>query len=280
MAQLKSSVKLEGGFLERRVHDSTATKTPMTFAVYMPPAPPAHTLYYLSGLTCTDENVSQKAHFAKAATRLNICLVMPDTSPRGIDIDGADESYDFGSGAGFYVDATEPKWATNYNMYTYVTDELPRVLAATYPGRIPATSSICGHSMGGHGALAIFLKNPGKYVSVSAFSPICNPTKCPWGVKAFTGYLGSVDAGRSYDASLLAASYAGPPAKILVDQGSKDNFLTGDVNQLMPEALAAACEQNESLTLQLRMQEGYDHSYFFISTFIDDHLEFHAAAAK
>ena len=165
-------------------------------------------------------------------------------------------------------------------MYTYVTSELPAVVEAAFGGKILAgKKSISGHSMGGHGALTLALKNPGVYSSVSAFAPISNPTNCPWGVKAFTGYLGSVEAGQSHDASLLCKSYAGPPLKLLVDQGAADNFLTGDVNQLQPDALKAACASSGGkISLDLRMQEGYDHSYFFISSFIDDHINHHADA--
>lgn len=280
---IKSTVRLFGGTLQRLTHASSACKCDMTFAVYLPPqaekaAVPS--LYWLSGLTCTDENFSQKSGFARAAAARGIALVIPDTSPRGVTIEGADDSYDFGSGAGFYVDATTDKWKEHYNMYTYVTSELPAVVEAAFGGKILAgKKSISGHSMGGHGALTLALKNPGVYSSVSAFAPISNPTNCPWGVKAFTGYLGSVEAGQAHDASLLCKSYAGPPLKFLVDQGAADNFLTGDVNQLQPDALKAACASSGGkISLDLRMQEGYDHSYFFISSFIDDHINHHADA--
>jgi len=234
-------------------------------------------LYWLSGLTCTDENFSQKSGFARAAAARGLAIVLPDTSPRGVTIEGADDSYDFGSGAGFYVDATEVKWAGHYHMYSYVTSELPSVVAATFPDELSGKKAISGHSMGGHGALTLYLKNPGMYASVSAFSPICHPTNCPWGVKAFTGYLGSTDAGKPHDAVELINAYDGAPFPILVDQGAADNFLVGDVNQLQPEALKAACAA-KGLPLDMRMQEGYDHSYFFISSFIDDHINFHADA--
>jgi S-formylglutathione hydrolase len=205
---------------------------------------------------------------------------MPDTSPRGVTIEGADDSYDFGSGAGFYVDATTPKWAAHYNMYSYVTDELPRVVESTFAGKLlGGAKAIFGHSMGGHGALTIALKNPGMYASVSAFAPICHPTNCPWGAKAFEGYLGSIDAGKAHDACELIKGYDGPPLHFFVDQGGADNFLTGDVNQLQPDALVAACgASGGKVTCDVRMQEGYDHSYFFISSFIDDHINFHAEA--
>jgi len=278
MATLKSSVKLFGGMLSRYTHTSQACNCTMTFAVYMPPSEkPVPLLYWLSGLTCTDENMSQKGGFARAAAARGVCLVMPDTSPRGVTIEGADDSYDFGSGAGFYVDATEPKWAGHYKMYSYVTSELPAVLQELLGGSVTDKASIFGHSMGGHGALTLALKNPGKYTSVSAFAPICNPTKCPWGVKAFTGYLGGVEAGAAYDACELIKDYAGPLpiTPFLVDQGTSDNFLTGDVNQLNPATLQETCKA-KGFPLTLRMQDGYDHSYFFMSSFMDEHIEFHA----
>uniref|UniRef100_A0A7S0JBA3 S-formylglutathione hydrolase n=1 Tax=Calcidiscus leptoporus TaxID=127549 RepID=A0A7S0JBA3_9EUKA len=251
----------------------------MTFAVYMPACAATAAvpvIYYLSGLTCTDENFSQKGGFGRAASTRGVCLVMPDTSPRGITIDGADDSYDFGSGAGFYVDATEAKWSGHYKMYTYVTKELPALIQTQFAGKVLDKKAIFGHSMGGHGALTIFLKNPGAYTSVSAFAPICNPTKCPWGVKAFSGYLGSVDAGKAHDATELVLGLSSPPSSaILIDQGMGDNFYCGEVNQLQPAAFMEACEA-KGVKLSLRYQEGYDHSYFFISSFVDDHINFHA----
>lgn len=283
-ATVKSTVKLFGGVLQRFTHASTACGCDMTFAVYLPPqaeTKPVPAVWWLSGLTCTDENMSQKGGFARAAAARGVAVVIPDTSPRGVTIEGADDSYDFGSGAGFYVDATEAKWSAHYNMYTYVTSELPAVVEQTLSSKIaPGKKSIFGHSMGGHGALTIGLKAaPGTYASISAFAPICSPTTCPWGVKAFTGYLGSVEAGKAHDASVLAAAYTGPPLELLVDQGTSDNFLTGEVNQLQPAALEAACAANaERLTLKLRMQEGYDHSYFFMSSFMDEHIGYHADA--
>jgi len=279
-AALKSATKLFGGTLKRLTHQSEVCKCEMTFAVYLPPqaqdkAVPA--LYWLSGLTCTDENFSQKSGFARAAAARGLAVVLPDTSPRGLTIEGADDSYDFGSGAGFYVDATEAKWAAHYNMYSYVTSELPAVVAATFPGEVSSAKAISGHSMGGHGALTLFLKNPGMYSSVSAFAPICHPTACPWGIKAFTGYLGSVEAGAAHDAVELLKKYDGAPFPLLVDQGGADNFLVGDVNQLQPESLKDACAA-KGIPLDMRMQDGYDHSYFFIASFIDDHINFHADA--
>lgn len=281
MATVKSTVKLFGGVLQRLTHKSSACKCDMTFAVYLPPAAetaPVPVLYWLSGLTCTDENFSQKAGFARAAAERGVAVVMPDTSPRGVTIEGADDSYDFGSGAGFYIDATEPKWAEHYRMHSYVTDELPALLGSHFAGKLSGKKSIFGHSMGGHGAMTIFLKAPSAFASVSAFSPINNPTACAWGKKAFAGYLGSVEAGAAHDACELIKAYTGPPMKLLVDQGLADNFLTGDENQLRPDALTAACDSNPKVELTLRLQEGYDHSYFFISSFVADHIHWHADA--
>eukprot|EP01135_Chromosphaera_perkinsii_P011791 Nk52_evm37s2496 gene=Nk52_evmTU37s2496 len=235
-------------------------------------------LFWLSGLTCTDENFVNKAGAFEAASKANVMLVCPDTSPRGAGVAGEDDSYDFGSGAGFYVDATNGDWAKNYHMYSFVTKELVELITECFPGD-KDRMSIFGHSMGGHGALVCALKNPGMYKSVSCFAPICSPSNCPWGEKAFTGYLGSVQAGAEYDASLLAVGYSGPKLDILVDQGDADNFL--HQKQLLPENLSAACEKNGGrLNLKLRMQEGYDHSYFFISTFVKEHVEFHNAHLK
>jgi len=236
------------------------------------PDPPV--LYYLSGLTCTDENARTKAHFAREAAKYGLAVVFPDTSPRGLDIAGQDESYDFGSGAGFYVNATSGDWAKNYQMYDYITKELPDVINALFPVD-PLKMSVTGHSMGGHGALVAHLKNPGVYASVSAFAPICNPTQVPWGEKAFTGYLGSVEAGKAYDATELVGQYQGPQVPILIDQGTSDNFLA---TQLKPQAFASAAAAAGYGPINLRMQPGYDHSYYFISTFIGDHIRHHATA--
>jgi S-formylglutathione hydrolase len=247
----------------------------MRFGVFLPPqAGKARVpvLYWLSGLTCTEENFIIKAGAQRAAAELGIALVVPDTSPRGLAIPGEDASYDFGLGAGFYVDATEPPWSRGYQMYSYVTEELPRTIAEKFPIDRERTG-IFGHSMGGHGALTLALKNPDRYRSVSAFAPICSPMCCPWGEKALTGYLGSDRrAWRAYDATALIEDrgWRGPP--LLVDQGTKDPFLE---RELKPELLKEACLR-KGVGLQLRMREGYDHSYFFISTFIEDHLRFHA----
>ena len=269
-----------GGSWLRFKHDSKCTKTPMTFSVFVPPAAtpeaPAPCIFYLSGLTCTDENFVQKAGAARAAAERGVALVAPDTSPRGAGVDGEDDAYDFGSGAGFYVDATVAPWRDNYNMYSYVTEELVAAVRDAAPAVDVGRRSITGHSMGGAGALTIAMKAPETWTSVSAFSPICNPTKVPWGKKAFEGYLGSVEAGAAHDASELVRK-SGPFAfgDILISQGADDDFLVGDVDQLQPEAFRAACD-SVGQGLELRYEAGYDHSYFFIATFVDQHVNFHA----
>mmetsp|Transcript_2955 Transcript_2955/g.6843 ORF Transcript_2955/g.6843 Transcript_2955/m.6843 type:complete len:685 (-) Transcript_2955:193-2247(-) len=266
-----------GGSLLRLRHESTSTSTPMTFALFLPSshalAPNLPALFWLSGLTCDDTNFSTKASAAfGAAEREGIALVIPDTSPRGDDV-ANDDNYDLGQGAGFYVNATQEPWAKHYQMYAYVTEELPALVEKEY-GIAADVKSVCGHSMGGHGALTLAFRDPKAWASVSAFAPICNPTACPWGTKAFTSYLGSVDAGSDHDATLLLKS-KGPFAEyddILIDQGLADNFLEG---QLLPEKLeAAAAEVGQKVTI--RRHENYDHSYYFISTFIEDHVAFHA----
>jgi S-formylglutathione hydrolase len=256
-------------------HDSTEVHCPMRFGIFLPPQSQAGrvpVLYWLSGLTCTEENFIVKAGAQRIAAELGIAIVVPDTSPRGLNLSGEAESYDFGLGAGFYVDATEDPWARNYRMYSYVSDELPKLVSANFPID-PSRAGILGHSMGGHGALTIALKSPGAYKSVSAFAPICSPMRCPWGEKALTGYLGTDRARwRAYDTTALIEDrgWNGPP--LLVDQGGQDPFLA---TQLKPELLKEACAQR-NIRLDLRMREGYDHSYFFIATFIEDHLRFHA----
>jgi S-formylglutathione hydrolase len=256
-------------------HESTETGCTMRFGVFLPPpahARPVPVLYWLSGLTCTEENFIIKAGAQRVAAELGIALVVPDTSPRGLNLPGEAASYDFGLGAGFYVDATEAPWSQNYRMYSYVIGELCDVVAAGFPVDV-TRAGIFGHSMGGHGALTIALKNPQRYKSVSAFAPICSPMRCPWGEKALAGYLGADRASwRGYDATALIEErgWRGPP--ILVDQGTRDLFLD---SQLKPELLRASCIEF-NVPLELRMQDGYDHSYFFISSFIEDHLRFHA----
>lgn len=249
----------------------------MRFGVFMPPqaaagAMPVPVLYWLSGLTCTEENFVIKAGAQRVAAELGIAIVTPDTSPRGLDLPGDADSYDFGTGAGFYVDATQEPWSRNYRMYSYVTEELPCLIAANFPVD-PARVGIFGHSMGGHGALTLALRCPQIYKSVSAFAPISSPMRCPWGEKALTGYLGpDRETWRDYDATELikARGWKGPP--LLVDQGSNDQFLE---DQLKPRLLLEACA-SAGVAIDLRMREAYDHSYFFIASFVEDHLRFHA----
>ncbi|MDY1008461.1 MULTISPECIES: S-formylglutathione hydrolase [Sphingomonas] len=255
-------------------HASTATGTDMTFAVYIPPhAPDARlpVLWFLSGLTCTHANVMDKGEYRRACAEHGVILIAPDTSPRGEGVPD-DDAYDFGQGAGFYVDATEQPWAANFNMKRYVEDELPALIAAEFPMADMTRQGITGHSMGGHGALTIALRNPDRFRSVSAFAPIVAPLHCPWGEKALTGYLGPDRADwRAYDACALIADGA-RVADILVDQGEADGFLD---EQLKPALLAEACAA-AGIELTLRMQPGYDHSYNFISTFMPDHVAWHA----
>jgi S-formylglutathione hydrolase len=247
----------------------------MRFGVYLPPqagAARVPVLYWLSGLTCTEENFVTKAGAQRVAAELGLAIVVPDTSPRGLNIPGDADSYDFGVGAGFYVDATQAPWSRGYRMYSYITQELFEIVSSTLPVD-PGRVGIFGHSMGGHGALTIALKNPARYRSVSAFAPIVSPSRCAWGEKALSGYLGSNrEKWREYDATALIEDHGWKGPTLLVDQGTEDQFLE---SQLKPELLAAAC-QRRGIPLDLRMQPGYDHSYFFISTFIEDHLRFHA----
>lgn len=245
----------------------------MKFAVYLPPqakSGPVPVLYFLSGLTCTEENFMVKAGAQQFAARYGLMLVAPDTSPRKTGIPGEDDDWDFGTGAGFYVDATQAPWSQHYRMYSYVTEELPALIAEQFPAQADR-QGICGHSMGGHGALICGLKNPGKYRSVSAFAPIGAPSRCPWGEKAFSHYLSEREAWKTYDASELV-HHTQLDFPILIDQGMADPFLA---NQLMPEVFEQACEQaGQSLILNRR--QGYDHSYYFIATFIESHLHYHA----
>lgn len=247
----------------------------MTFTVYYPPAAQkgkVPILYFLAGLTCTDDNMIQKSGAQRKASALGLALIAPDTSPRGVNTPGSKDSWDFGEGAGFYLNATQPGWE-KWRMYEYITTELPQVLLQ-FPELDTEKAGISGHSMGGHGALTLGLKNPDKYASISAFAPISNPSQVPWGQKAFKGYLGDDKSQwAEYDATFLAKGYKGPEREILVDQGSGDNFLK---EHLDPTAFKAAAEGNPKIKLNHRMQEDYDHSYFLMSTFMDDHLE-HAA---
>jgi S-formylglutathione hydrolase len=267
--------KCFGGQQQRFRHHSAVLGCDMTFSVYLPPqaeTAPVPVVWWLSGLTCTDENFVTKAGAQRYAAELGLALVAPDTSPRGQGVpDDPEGAWDFGLGAGFYVNATEEPWRSHYRMYDYVVRELPDLVGASCPVDL-TRAGISGHSMGGHGALTIALRNPGRFRSVTAFSPICSPTRCPWGEKALGNYLGpDRDAWRDYDATqLLAASEERLP--VLVDQGDADGFLA---EQLRTELLREACEQ-AGYPMTIRMQPGYDHSYFFIASFIGEHLDFHA----
>ena len=273
-----STSKAYGGTQGVYRHASTATGTDMIFAVYVPPHDEGArlpVLWFLSGLTCTHANVMDKGEYRRACAELGVILVAPDTSPRGDDVPD-DDAYDFGKGAGFYVDATEQPWAKNFRMRTYVEDELPALIAAEFPVADMARQGIFGHSMGGHGALTIALRNPERFRSVSAFAPIVAPLQCAWGEKALGGYLGpDRTTWRAYDACALIEDGA-RVKDILIDQGDADGFL---VEQLKPELLAEACEV-AGIDLTLRMQPGYDHSYNFISTFMPDHVAWHAERLK
>ena len=273
--KLLSNTRSFNGNLTRYRHHSTTLKCPMGFAIYLPDQvkeKPLPLLYWLSGLTCTDENFMQKAGAHKIASELGIAIVCPDTSPRSTNLPGEHETYDLGSGAGFYVNATESPWDMHYHMYDYVTQELPELLAEHFP--LNGKASISGHSMGGHGALVIGLRNPEKFASISAFAPISQPSQCPWGIKAFSHYLGEDrDTWQHYDAvHLINSSQCKLP--ILVDQGESDKFLS---EQLKPQLLEQAAKQ-AGLSMTLRMQPGFDHSYYFIASFIEEHLRFHGKA--
>jgi S-formylglutathione hydrolase len=245
----------------------------MTLSVFVPDGPgPFPVLWYLSGLTCTSANVTEKGEFRAACAEAGVIFIAPDTSPRGDDV-ADDAGYDFGQGAGFYVNATQAPFARHYQMQTYIEDELPALIAQHFPVDM-TRQSITGHSMGGHGALTIGLRHPDRFKSISAFAPICRPMTCAWGEKALGGYLGDDRlAWRAYDAVAMIEDGA-RVEKLLVDQGAQDNFLK---DQLAPDALAAACKA-AGIDLTLRFQDGYDHSYFFISTFMAEHVRWHAAA--
>ena len=262
------------GWHKQYSHHSVALNCNMRFAIYLPPqasnGDKVPVLYWLSGLTCTDENFMQKAGAHRIAAQLGIAIVAPDTSPRGEGI-ADDEGYDLGQGAGFYVNATQAPWSRHYQMYDYVVNELPQLIEATFP--VSDKRAIAGHSMGGHGALTIAMRNPERYSSMSAFSPISNPMNCPWGEKAFSAYLGKdKETWRNHDASqLMRQATQFVPAK--VDQGESDDFLA---EQLKPEMLEAAAKAS-GYPLELNRHQGYDHSYYFIASFIEEHLHFHAA---
>lgn len=269
-----SETRTFGGTQGYYSHSSEVLGCDMRFSVFTPQQAKdgkVPVLWYLSGLTCTEDNATVKAGFQRMASELGLMIVCPDTSPRGDDVPD-DEAYDFGKGAGFYVDATEDPWAKNFQMYSYATKELPALIAEEFPADM-GRQGITGHSMGGHGALTIALKNPDIYRSVSAFAPIVSPTNCPWGEKALSGYLGNDrTAWADYDACALIEKHGQLNNEILIDQGVADNFLEG---QLKPELFEAAC-QKAGQKLNLRRHDGYDHSYFFISSFIEDHLSHHA----
>ena len=275
MKQIES-VKEFGGYLNRYEHDSSTCHCKMTFSVYLPPQAQQEkvpAVYWLSGLTCTDDNVRTKAGAQRYAAELGIALIMPDTSPRGDDVADASERYDLGKGAGFYVNATQMPWAKHYHMYDYVTRELPMIVEQELP-LIPGQKSITGHSMGGHGALICALKETGAYKSVSAFAPINHPSRCSWGEGCFSVYLGNNKADwKAFDATELVLSGA-EKIPLLIDHGGSDEFLE---DQLYPQDLLQACEKM-NFPLNLRMQEGYDHSYHFIASFIGEHLRYHAKA--
>lgn len=275
MLTLLSENRSFGGAHRRYSHTSSVLACQMNFAVYLPPqalaGTPVPVLYWLSGLTCTDENFMQKAGAQRMAAELGIAIVCPDTSPRGEGVPGdPDGAWDFGLGAGFYLNASETPWATHYRMHDYVVAELPALIEAHLP--VTQKRGISGHSMGGHGALVCALRNPGRYQSVSAFAPICHPQACPWGEKAFSRYLGP-DRGQwaEWDACVLLATNR-EQLPILVDQGGADSFLH---TQLMPDQLQRAAAAI-GYPLTLREQAGYDHSYYFIASFIDEHLQHHA----
>ncbi|CAI7658854.1 hypothetical protein N7509_003993 [Penicillium cosmopolitanum] len=275
----KATIASFGGKLLKLSHNATTTNCEMSFNLYLPPQAQTQkvpVLIYLSGLTCTADNCSEKGFFQHGAAKKGIAVLYPDTSPRGLNIEGENDAYDFGSGAGFYVDATKAPYNAGYNMYSYVTEELPKTVFAEFPQLDAGRVSITGHSMGGHGALTLFLRNPGKYKSVSAFAPITNPINCPWGQKAFKGYFGDdqQDKWKEHDATELLKKWSGGPLDILIDVGTGDNFYKQ--GQLLPENFEAAAKEAGQKGLNVRYQPDYDHSYYTMASFADDHVE-HAA---
>lgn len=276
MVKLRTQYKSFGGTVGFYTHESVETKSPMNFSVFLPDSAGDEgtrlpVLYWLSGLTCTDENFMQKSGIQKLAARHKLIVVAPDTSPRGLGLVGENESWSFGEGAGFYVDATEEPWSGNYRMYSWVAKELPDLIRSRFPAD-HGRQSIFGHSMGGHGALVIALKNPGMFRSASAFSPICAPTRCPWGTFAFERYLGrNQEIWKDWDTVELLRKQAGD-VPMLVDQGSEDEFLKS--GQLRTELLQEVVKETSS-PAEIRMQTGYDHSYYFVGSFLEDHVRFH-----
>lgn len=275
--QLLKTHKTFNGLTQFWEHDSASTKTKMKFSTFTPSGKVEGCIIWLSGLTCTDENFITKAGAQKYLEQAGLMVICPDTSPRGLQLPGEHDSYDFGSGASFYVDATTPGYAGHYSMYSYVSTELPSVITSHF--QVSANKiSIMGHSMGGHGALVIGLRNPEKFQSISAFAPITNPSQCPWGHKALLGYLGSNEFDwQQYDATELVKAGVRHPRAILIDQGNQDEFF--EKKQLLPENFEVACEKSGQ-ALQLNYRDGYDHSYYFIATFIESHVEFHAKALR
>lgn len=278
----KAVIRNFGGFLYKLSHKSTSTGTEMAVSIFLPPqcqSGPVPSLFYLSGLTCTPDNCSEKGFFQSSAARHHgLAIIYPDTSPRGLNLPGEKDSWDFGEGAGFYIDATQEPYSQGYRMETYISRELPAALFSDAEfGKYfdQERVSITGHSMGGHGALTLYLKNPGLYKSVSAFAPIANPTKCPWGEKAFMGYLGEDrEEWKKHDATELVKGWRGGHLRMLVDVGTGDNFYKQ--GQLLPDNFERAVKEAGLEGLELRYQEGYDHSYYFMATFSEDHVN-HAA---
>ena len=274
--ELISSNKVFGGYHQRYRHKSAANNCVMTFAIYLPPQAneslSVPVLYWLSGLTCTDENFMQKAGALKLAAELGMAIVAPDTSPRGDDVpDDPEGSYDFGLGAGFYLNATQQPWDKHYHMYDYVVEELPQLIEANF--NVSALRAVSGHSMGGHGALVVALRNPERYVSVSAFSPIVNPMGCAWGQKAFTRYLGNDEQSWGmWDSCELIKKSKANHLPVLIDQGLGDQFLD---EQLHTQKLVISA-RDANYPVAVNMHEDYDHSYYFIASFIDKHLHHHA----
>merc|ERR1712000_205757 len=273
------STKCFNGFVKKFSHQSVCCSCEMKLSVFLPKEATEENkvpaIFWLSGLTCNEDNFIQKAGAQRVASELGVALICSDTSPRGCNIEGEDESWDFGTGAGFYVDATEEKWKENYNMYSYVSDELPAIVATELP--IDSSRfSIFGHSMGGHGALVIGLRNYRLFKTISAFAPVSQPTECAWGQKAFKNYLGEKDKSKwlDYDAVALLQHYEGDYVDVLIDQGTDDKFLKD--GQLRTEELRQVASKANNASIVVRMQHGYDHSYHFIATFIEDHIRYHA----